>query len=89
MPTVRPVARMRSGQFVDERALAGAWRPGDADEERAAGPCKDAANEIGAGRRLVFDERDGAGDGAGIPRENAVGQRALGHSRAFTEAAAR
>ncbi len=70
-----------SGQFVDEGAFSSAWRPGDADEERASGPLKDAANQVGAGRRLIFDERDGAGDGAGIPRENAVGQRALGHSR--------
>ncbi len=43
-------------QLVDERALAGAGRPRDADQERAAGAGKDPADEIGAGRRFVLDQ---------------------------------
>src|SRR6185436_4533086 len=40
------------GEPVDERALAGARRPGHADEVGAAGAREDAANQLGAGRGL-------------------------------------
>ena len=62
-PTVRPAARSSRDQPIDERALARAGRPGDADEIRAAGVrrrCRRIRSR--AGRRLVFDERDRARD---------------------------
>ncbi len=69
----------RRGQLVDERALAGAGRTSHTDEISAARPCEDVADEIGAGRRVVFDQGDGSGDGAEIPREHAVGERTFYH----------
>ena len=67
------------GQFVDERTLAGAWRPRDANQERAAGAGKDPADEIGAGRRFVLDEGDRPRQGARVAREDTLGQSCLGH----------
>jgi hypothetical protein len=67
------------GQLVDERALTGARRTGDADNVGAAGTGIEAPDEIGAERRFVLDERDGARDRAGIAREHAIGQRRVGH----------
>ena len=51
-PTVLPRAAQLGDQAVDERALAGAGRAGDADEVRAAGVGEDAADEVGALRGI-------------------------------------
>ena len=73
-------ARARFGdQPIDQRALAGAGRAGDADEIGAAGVGKDRADQIGCRRRFVFDERNRAGDGARIAGQHAIGERGSGH----------
>ena len=64
-------------QPIDERALAGARRAGDADQVRAAGAadrCRGPASR--AGGRFVFDQRDRARDRARIAGEHALGQSA-------------
>ena len=67
-------------QPIDQRALAGAGRSGDADQVGAAGVAEDRPHQIGAGRIFVLDQRDRAGDGARIARQHALGQR-RGHRR--------
>jgi hypothetical protein len=59
-------------QAIDERALAGARRSRHSDEVRAAGAAVDAANELGAGGNLVFDERDRTRDRAWISGEHTL-----------------
>jgi hypothetical protein len=39
---------------------------------------EDRADEIGGGGMLVFDERNGARDGARVGREHALGERGGG-----------
>ena len=79
-PTVRPAVRSSADQAIDERALAGAGRPGDADEIRAAG-VRDSMRRDQRGAppaRLVLDEGDGAGDRpAGSPAQHAIGERGV------------
>ena len=60
---------------IDERALAGARRPGDADHIRAARARIDVAHQPGAGGRFILDERDGARDRPRVAREHAFGER--------------
>ena len=60
-------------QAIDQRALAGAGRPGDADQVGAAGVRKDVADQRGRAGGFVFDQRDGAGH-----RPRVAGAHALG-----------
>ena len=62
-------------QAIDERALAGTRRAGDADQIGVAGARVDAADDVDPGGRLVLDEGDGPRHRTRIPREHAVGQR--------------
>ena len=81
MPTVASLPRVRRGapdlgrQPIDEGALAGARRAGDADEIGAARPAEDRAHQIGARLLFVFDEGDGARDGPRLAGQHAIGQR--------------
>ena len=68
-------AAERRGHAIDERALAGAGRSGDAEMKGAAGLRENPPEQLGAGRRFVFDQRDGAGDGPRIAVEHAGGER--------------
>ena len=61
-------------QAIDERALAGPRRAGDADQVSASGLREDAADEIRPLRGFVLDQADGARDRARIPLEDALGQ---------------
>lgn len=51
---------------IDERALAGTWRAGKADHAGFAGVREQSLEQIGPTGRTVFDDGDGAGEGAGI-----------------------
>ena len=54
-------------QPIDQRALAGAWRAGHADQIRAAGVRVDPARSARrAGVAIVFDQRNRTGDRARI-----------------------
>ena len=59
---------------IDERALAGAGRPGDANEIGPAGVRKDVADQAGRGGGLVLDQRDGAGHRPHVAGSHALGQ---------------
>ena len=74
-PSDDPVAAKLRREAIDERALAGAGRPGDADEIGAARSGKDRAHQIGAGGIFILDEGDGAGHGSRVAREDAAGKR--------------
>ena len=73
-PTVFLGAAELRDQAIDERALAGARRAGDADQIGASGLPEDPADEIRALRGFILDQADGAGDGARVPLEDALGQ---------------
>jgi hypothetical protein len=77
------------GEPVDERALAGPGRPGNADQVRASGLGEDPADEGGGFRSFVFDEGNRAGDGAGVAGADAIGDRAIGHGVSGPAAGAR
>ena len=53
-------------EAVDEGALAGAGRAGDADAEGVAGMRETGGKQGGGFGRVIFDEGDGAGEGAGV-----------------------
>ena len=61
-----------AGEAVDEGALAGAGRAGDADAEGAAGVRETGGEQGGGFGCVVFDEGDGAGEGAGVAVAEAV-----------------
>jgi hypothetical protein len=69
----------RGRQFVDEGALAGAWRSRHADQVRAPGVRENPADEIRTLGRLVFDEGNGTRDGARVARQDALGKRSGRH----------
>lgn len=54
------------GEPVDERAFAGSGSAGDADAQAAAGMREAGGEHGGRFGRAVFDERNGAGERAGI-----------------------
>ena len=87
-----PGLAQRGDQRRDERRLAGARRPGDADEVRAAGQRVQAAQRVLGDRRVVLDGRQQAREGAAVARPGGVGEgrgarrRGLGHVAARTPA---
>ena len=60
------------GEAVDEGAFAGAGRAGDADAECASGVWKAGGEEGGGFGSVVFDEGNGAGEGARVALAEAV-----------------
>jgi hypothetical protein len=63
---------------IDERALARTGRPRHADQVRAPRPAENRADQIGARRIFVFDERNRPSHRARVAREHALGER-VGH----------
>ena len=71
MPTVSPRFRISRGEAVDQRALAGAGRAGDAHHPRPAGLAVDAADQLALPGAAVLEERDRPPQGARIALEEA------------------
>ena len=63
-----------AGQAIDQRALAGSGSAGDADAEGAAGMRETGGEQGGRFRGIVFDQRDGAGESAGVAGAEPVDQ---------------
>jgi hypothetical protein len=77
----RPALRTNSSRkTIDERALPGPGRAGDTNQVGSPRAREDASDQIGAGRPLVFDERNRARDRLRVPGEHAVGEDRAGHS---------
>ena len=62
----RRAARVSAVSLSTSVLLPAPGRAGDAHEIAAAGVRKDVADQRRGSRRLVFDQRDGAGDGASV-----------------------
>ena len=78
----RPPTEFRD-QTIDQCALAGAGRAGDADQVGASGVREDGAHQVGARSILVFDERDGARDSARIAGEHSIGESLAHRERSW------
>ena len=74
----------RRNQAIDQRALAGAGRSGDADVLRAAGIGVELTNEVCAGGRLVLNERNRAGERPRVSRLTRLASEAEGAAGAGT-----
>ena len=75
---ITPDRRVRLPHVPDERAdqrrLADAGRPGDADDERRAGLRVELADELVRERVAVLDQRDRPGERAPVAAPHAVGE---------------
>ena len=72
----------RPRDLIDQRALAGAGRPGDAQRPGAARAGIQRGHQGGGVRRLVLDETQGAGKRTRVSGKHTVGERnGLGHGR--------
>ena len=84
--TVRPGSPQLRDQRRDERRLAGARRPGDPDEVRAAGQRVEPAQRVLGDRRVVLDRGQQAGErppvagAGGVGEGRGAGRRGLGPS---------
>jgi hypothetical protein len=63
-------------QPIGERALAGAGRAGDADDESAAGVGEERAEQLFMSGRAVLDGGGGAGQGPAVAGEDSPGELA-------------
>ena len=66
------------GQRAHERRLAHSGRPGEADDGGAAGLGVDRAHQLPALGIVVLDQRYGAGQGAAVALEQALGKILVG-----------
>jgi hypothetical protein len=64
-----------AGKAVDQSAFAGAGGSGDADAEGLAGVGEAGGEERRGFRGVIFDEREGAGEGASVALAEAVNER--------------
>src|SRR5262249_50272257 len=72
---LRSVRSKSCHESINERALAGPGRAGDANQVGAAGAAEDRSHQLGARGILVLDQRDGARGGARVAGQHALAQR--------------
>src|SRR5262245_63788439 len=72
---LRALRSNRRHQAIDQRALAGSWRAGDANQIGASRMAEDRADQVATRGIFVLDERNRARHCPRIARQDAFGER--------------